>query len=375
MRRGGMAVATLRNGEEQQDQAVIHQLPIQERIDWLSQHAQRHSQMFQSPESSLARKSYFAQHPTAIMAFMCMDGRVNIPVATNTPLGIIRPFRNLGGRFDLGWPHLGDMVAEYVQRVAAQGRQTLALLTYHYSKGHFHRGCAGFNYDADAARAHAAMIKRQIETIFGAECGTVYPVVCGFETDEDALVLHGYDGGILDLSTLSAMDYDSLPAYLSRLFPDMAEQMRQDMLPLLRGNIAYVDQMRRSGRELNVEHREWSICIGRGFDWLHMPNTALISGPYSPDGATPVRQAAGIIEANMQSGRIPTDGFLLLAATAYREVGIDRARAELRSEFLSDFAAAVIRSDYPKLAEMMDVRTAVLAWQTRSVEMIFGRAA
>ena len=25
------------------------------------------------------------------------------------------------------------------------------------------------------------------------------------------------------------------------------------------------------------------MCLGRGFDWLHVPNVALIIGPYSPD--------------------------------------------------------------------------------------------
>jgi hypothetical protein len=33
-----------------------------------------------------------------------MDGRLNLPVMTQTAVGIIQPFRNLGGKFDLGWP-------------------------------------------------------------------------------------------------------------------------------------------------------------------------------------------------------------------------------------------------------------------------------
>ena len=112
------------------------------------------------------------------------------------------------------------------------------------------------------------------------------------------------------------------------------------------------------------------ICIGRGFDWLHMPNLALIIGPYSPDLADPIRKAAGIIEANMQAGRIPDDGFLLLAETPYHEVGVDHARIELKSRFLSGFAADVIRNEFPKLAEKMHVLTAVLAWHSRAMEII-----
>lgn len=89
-------------------------MPIQQRITWLVDRARRHSQEFQSPESWLERSRYLAQHPTAVAAFKGMDGRIEIPVATNTPHGIIPPFRNLGGRFDLGWPHLGEVLAEHV---------------------------------------------------------------------------------------------------------------------------------------------------------------------------------------------------------------------------------------------------------------------
>lgn len=72
----------------------------------------------------------------------------------------------------------------------------------------------------------------------------------------------------------------------------------------------------------------------------------------------------------MHAGRIPDDGVLLLALSAYGEVGIDRARAELKSRFLSKFAADVIRTGHPDLALKMQVRTAVLDWRSRRLELI-----
>ncbi|MBI3356553.1 MAG: hypothetical protein HY038_07285 [Nitrospirae bacterium] len=354
---------------------AIHGMPILRRIDWLVHHASLHSQEFKSPESWLARNRYIAEHPTAIAAFKCMDGRINIPVVTNTPHGIILPFRNLGGRFNLGWPHLGEALAEHVQGVVGQGRRTLALVTYHYSKGDSRRGCAGFDYDTDAARAPTFGIKQQMEVVFGTGHTTVYPLVCRFETDEDALILHSSGGKVLDLSTISPTDYDTLPAELAQLYPDMPDQMREDLLPLVRGNIAHIDEIKRTNRELNFEHREWMICIGRGFDWLHIPNVALIIGPYSPDLADPVRNAAGIIEANMRAKRIPDDGFLLLAEAPYCEIGVDRARAELKGGFLSEFAGQVIRVEFPNLTEKIHVRTAVMDWQSGGMEMVDCRAA
>ncbi|CUW38226.1 conserved protein of unknown function [Magnetospirillum sp. XM-1] len=352
----------------------IHRRPIPERIDWLFDLARRHGEVFRGPEAWLARQRYLAEHPTAIAVLKCMDGRINIPVATNTPAGILMPFRNLGGMFDLGWPHLGEVLAHHVTRMVESGRRVLFLITYHWSKGDRKRGCAGFGYDTDAAIAHTRQIRAQLEHIFGTGHGTVYPLVCGFETDEDALVIHGRGGATLDLAALSASEAATLEPRLAALLPDMPAQMRADLLPLLLGNLEHVatvrDQTRRHERLLDVEHREWMICLGRGFDFLHTPNLALIIGPYSPDLADPLRKAAGIIEDNMKAGRIPDDGFLLLASVPYDEIGVDRARAELKSRFLSDFAAGVLAEDFPQLAAKMSKRTAVLDWRSRDLELL-----
>jgi hypothetical protein len=349
---------------------LIRDMPIKDRIAWLMHRAHSHSMAFQSPESVLARSRYIAQHPTGIIAFNCMDGRINTSVATDTPTGIILPLRNLGGRFDLGWPYFGEVLADHVRDMVGQGRRTLALITYHYSKGDPHRGCAGFQYNTDAARKHMFEIQRQMGTVFGGGHSTVYPLVCGFETDDDALVLHGSQGELLNISTLSSTDLDSLPTILARLYPDMPDQMRQDLLPLVQGNISHISKIRHSNRELAIEHHEWIIGIGRGFDWLQAPNFALLIGPYSPDLADPIRKAAGIIGTNMQSRRIPDDGFLLLAESAYLEIGADRARADLRSGFYAKFATGIIETEFPNLKEKMHVHSAVIDLRSRAMELI-----
>jgi hypothetical protein len=348
----------------------IHDKPIGERISWLFEHASRYSATFTSPDAYLARTRYLAEHPSAIAALKCMDGRINLSVATSTPPGIIQPFRNLGGMFNLGWPHMGEVFASYVHDQVITGRRVLVLITYHYSRGDTHRGCAGFNYDTEAAKAHTHAIKRQMEHTFGFGHGTVYPIVCGFETDEDALVLHGSNGDLLDVSALDPGDSEHLGQRLETLFPDMPNQIRHDLMPLVRGNIGHIARIRQTPRTLDIEHREWMVCVGRGFDFLHMPNLALIIGPYSPDLAEPIRKAAGIIDSNMRAGRIPDDGFLLLASVPYTEIGVDRARAELKSRFLTQFTAGVIRSENPQLAAKMKVHTAVLDWRTRVLETI-----
>jgi hypothetical protein len=344
--------------------------PIALRIEWLMEHARQYSAMFSSPEASIARRHYMAEHPSAIAALKCMDGRINLSVDTHTPFGIIQPFRNLGGVFDLGWPHLGEVLAHYVQTVVSGGHRVLLLITYHYSKGDKYRGCAGFNYDTQAARASTYIIKKQVEHVFGADHGTVYPIVCGFETDEEALILHGANGEMLDISQFAAHEKDTLRPRLEEMFPDMHSQVRYDLEPLVFGNMKRIVELRKTERALDIEHHEWVICVGRGFDFLHIPNLALIVGPYSPNLDDPIDRAAGMIEANMEAGRIPDDGFLLLASVPYQEVGVDRARAELKSRFLSKFAADVIYARHPQLAHKMHMRTAVLDWRSRKLEII-----
>ncbi len=233
--------------------------PIQERIDWLFNIARRYSADFSSPETYLARQRYLAAHPTDIVALKCMDGRIDIPVATNTPPGIIQPFRNLAGIFNLGWPHLNEVLVHHVSHIVRTGRQILVLITYHFSKGDPSRGCAGFNYDTEAAIAHNHSIQEQFEFIFGQGHSTVYPVVVGFETDEDALILHGSDGGQLNLAEIAPDQADSLRPWLAVLYPDMPGQMREDLLPLLRGNLERIAHVRQLNRTLDIEHREWMI--------------------------------------------------------------------------------------------------------------------
>jgi hypothetical protein len=265
--------------------AIIRGMPIKDRITWLMHRARAYSTAFQSPESVLARKRYIAQHPTGIIAFNCMDGRINTSVATDTPAGIILPLRNLGGRFDLGWPYFGEVLSNHIHDMVGQGRRTMALITYHYSKGDTHRGCAGFNYNTDAARRHTFEIQRQVEAVYGKGHSTVYPLVCGFETDEDALVLHGSNGEILDLSTVSFEKLKFLPASLAQLYPDMSDQMRQDLLPLVQGNISHIARVKQTNLMLSITNG--SSASGAGSTGCTHPIWRCSSAPTVPTSPTP----------------------------------------------------------------------------------------
>lgn len=347
-------------------------LPIAEKIDWLKEHNAAHSDAFCSPDQELSRQMYRAQHPTAIAAFKCMDGRINLPIVTSKPFGIIEPYRNLGGRFDMGWPYLGELFQEWVTKAVNEGRQCLVLVTYHFSAGdNSHRGCAGFSFDTEKAFAFMARYKSQIERVFGFDHQVVYPLIVGLETDTDTLFFHGADEAVLDISMVANHSREQLTRELSRLYPDMPQRMLMDLVPLAEGNLGHIREVSDSKRPIiEAEHREWMLGIGRGFDWLHEPNLALLVGPYSPNLDEPIKIALSIIQNNMKRQRIADDGFVLLTSSPFSRQGSDKQRAREKAEFLSTFARDVARHHFPDLAGIMKELTVVLDLNTRRFEIL-----
>lgn len=323
-------------------------------MDFLLKHNKSQSALFSSPDEVGLRLQYRSSHPTEIVALKCMDGRLHLPIITKTPMGIIQPYRNLGGKFDLGWPYFQNLILEWYESSLSIGRDCVVLITYHFSKGDTHRGCKGFGYDTNAAKEAAFNLRRQFEYAFGKKHSVFYPLVAGIETDEDALVFHGNKKDIVfDLSLEKQKDTLFLEKRLQSLYPDMKPRVLADILPLVRGNLARIEEVRATKRTVeDSEHKEQFLCLGRGFDWLHMHNKALIVGPYSYHLADPIEKAAGILLDNLNSGRIPKkDGAIFMASAVYRnETGSEKLLAELKAESLAHIGLKTICEKTPKLA-------------------------
>lgn len=336
-------------------------------IDFLIQRNREQSAIFSSPDVTLARRQYREIHPTEIAALKCMDGRLNLPFITHTPMGIIQPFRNIGGQFDVGWPFFGELLNDWVHYAISRGRNCVVLVTYHWSAGDTHRGCKGFGYDTEAAQAYTQKLRSQIESVFGAAHAVVYPILVGIETDSDALVLHGTKGQVLDLAKDQLKD-EALRVRLQQLYPDMRWGMLNDLLPLLNGNLEHIAQIRDSKRPIaEAEHKEQILAIGRGFDWLHLPNKALIIGPFSYNLGQPIATAAKILLDNLTAGRIPKkEGVALLTSGAYRDAaGPEKYLAMEKAKSLSNFAQETIRTEVPDLLPYLHVLAGVVDLNTR----------
>ena len=342
-------------------------------INFLLEHNKKQSEEFSTPDAALQRRKYRAKHPTEIAAWKCMDGRLHLPIMTNVPLGIIQPFRNIGGQFDLGWPFFGLLIKEWVDYAISRGRDSIILVTYHFSKSDTHLGCKGFGYDTAAAKIFTANLVRQVERVFGERHTVVYPIHLGIETDENALIVHGANGEILHMGEESAHDEEALRMKLRKLFPDMRAQMLEDLLPLLVGNMAHVAEVRKENRPpQDIDHKEQILGIGRGFDWLHLHNKALLVGPFSYNLSDPIGKAAGILLENIKKGQIPKEeGVVLMASAVYRDVvGIERQLATEKALSLAKFGVDIITTQVPDLIPYLSVLVGTVDLNTRAFKRI-----
>ncbi len=340
-------------------------------IEYLLTLNKENSEMYCDPGVALERRLYRAKHPTEIGVLKCMDGRLNGPVMTDTALGILQPWRNLGGRFNLGWIAFQQSIESWVKHAVHGGHHALVLVTYHYARGSKERGCRGFNYDVDEARRYTRNLKEQFDRVFGKT--VVYALQCGIETDGESFILHGEDGEVIDMAEVDDVSTDGLVTLIGRLYPDMPKEVVKDVVPLLQGNGKHIQRVRLSNRpDVEAEHREWVLGVGRGFDWLHEINMALIVGPFDPYLADTVATAARLIKGNIDEGRISKDaGVVLLSSAPYRDpAGPERMLAREKALFLDEFVLNVIQDRVPDLIAYLRRLVVTVDHNTRAVDVL-----
>jgi hypothetical protein len=344
----------------------------QDLVQFILDRNKKQSAEFCAPGSQLARRMYRAQHPSEIIALKCMDGRLNLSVMTNTPQGIIKPYRNIGGKFDLGWPFFGRLILDDVEYSISKGRPVIVLSTYHFSKGDEHRGCAGYKYDTEAARKGAKQLRTQFESAFGANHVTVFPIVVGIETDEGGLVFHGEGKDTFDVANHVEANVEAIHSQLRHMYSAFPEHIIEDLVQLVRGNQQYVKDVRAEKRPVvDMEHKEQIIAVGRGFDWLHLPNRALIIGPYDPQWESAVAVAGSIILGNMKAKRIPeSEGALLLVSAPFRAVGADQGIAVEKALFLGREAERVLAEQVPTIMKKLKVLVGTVDLNTRAFTVL-----
>lgn len=319
-------------------------------------------------EAEAARKRYWANHPTFIGCIQCMDGRVNFSLMTDTPVGHIKPFRAIGGKFEAWWPSFMGRVRHWSESAISKGSRIFLFITYHFSASDSHLGCAGWGYDTKAARAHAEKLQQELSFVFGEE---LTAVVAGVETDRDLLILHG-EGGDLSGEMMIGKTQDEILLEIGKLFPLMPEIVRKDLAPILSGNAQHVQELNARPRDLKEkQHNERVIAVGQGFDELVNANLALIINDANPNLAESIRVAGSLIVKNLADAPVGDDA-LVLTNIPYRTAGLDYRQAVGRSKGLNTFAEKVLREAYPELIASGRVAfLATVTWEpSRKIEVL-----
>lgn len=297
-------------------------------------------------EDDERRRVYIAEHPTQITSFKCMDGRVHMPTVTGMPRGIVKPYRAVGGRFELFWPGLRKRLTTWITLGLDSGRRSIALVTYHFSASEKYLGCAGWEYETHLARERAKLLCDQMRSVYGDFALT--PILTGVETDGDELTLHGPKGDVSG-SQLIGMTLEQVRSVIGNAFPRLDARLVEDILPFMVGNAQRVADLKLQPRDLTgLDHAELVIALGQDFSWLARQNFALIINDFDPALTFAIETAAKIIKRNLNTG-LRNSQATLFTNVPYRTVGMEEREAQAASRGLQQFAQNVIRSKHPDL--------------------------
>ena len=300
-----------------------------------------------------------------------MDGRSSLEEVVKIQKGILIPFRNVGCRFDLSWPYFQEMVLKLVGYAINCSRNVVVIITYHYSEGEPSRGCKGFGFDTEAAIAEVMALREQYLTLFG---GWVLPVIWGIETDSDALILHGAENERVrvDPSMLLCPD-DDIFVMLSRLYPSASKTVIKDLIPLIKGNIAYQNEISAKGKDLSeLNHAEEVIAIGWRFDSLTQKNKVLTVGPFDSQGIDKaIVTAVDLLRENIAKKRIEGDELLLMTSMPFRdETGPEKTGAAFTANHFAKRGLKVIQKYAPELISVFKILVLTTNMTTRYAEVI-----
>lgn len=312
-----------------------------------------------------------------------MDGRVNLPVITQTPLGIMSSWRNIGGTFDLfQWPRFQNSVEKLWRCAKANDRPLLWIVTDHFSRSNNrHLGCAGYDCNIEKAQEASRALKRQFDHDFGGDLN-VFTIHVTIETDEGALIFHAPHSEDLDLGLVHTeisrdILFSRLKAMYQRKESKTSDQMLHDVLRLAMKNVAHVSKVRTEKRSITeVEHREWVLVVGQA-DWLEEMNMALTVGPYDPQFVHWVKVATKkILIGNTKRKDFNRHrGVVLMASAQFTpdEGDVGRRLAEHKATYLADQSARAIEFALPDLKDYLQYLTVTVNMDTRGINIMEAR--
>jgi hypothetical protein len=255
-----------------------------------------------------------------------MDDRVNFPVITDMPFGIVRELRTAGGKFSFRVARFRQRIQTWNSFEKGKRRNRLVIVTKHRSNTHRELGCKAFGYDEREAMATHQALRKEFDYIYEDE-PDFYALNCTIETDEGSLAFLGKEGQKLDLSVMLDASSIDLARGLRETYPDMPEHILIDLLPFAEKNLLHVKRIRSlDPSHMEKGHRSSVIAVGTGTEWI---DGAYIINPADPKFSEAVKIALALVaEGYRKNGRRP----ILLSSASFQPPTCFSSEAE-REEY------------------------------------------
>lgn len=324
------------------------------------------------------RRAWRTEHGE-IAGFMCMDGRVG-PEVFGAPHGVIRTWRNFGGKFNLAqWRRFQGSVVRFWTYANSQTRPLMFVVNDHFSRGDKYLGCRGHGYRADSSYAASLALQDEFMYFFKDDSSVSVPYITT-ETDDGALIFRGrHKSEDLDLGAIEPhTSMVEIRHRLKALYQSGHRKMPDPSLSALVKFATYSFEKTKEARARRgvgavarpSEHGEWVLVVGSA-DWVG-PNTALIVGPWDPDFGKCVKKAAGLLADNTERpGFDHNRGLVLMACTQYEPDGsnVGKRFAESEVQNLMKHARKIV-DNVPQLRRHMQFLTGTLDLDTRKFNIV-----
>ncbi len=312
--------------------------------------------------------------------FGCMGGRADFVTYVNAPFGMVRQWRNGGGIFDLAqWDSLQASVKEFWSEAMMQGQQVLFIVASHGSDFPI-LGCKGHKHNSAAAAKCARDLKDALEGFFAGN-PDVYVVRIHLETDEEAVTFYGDRNDPLRLRAMPpGISKNEMGRSLGELYQDtrgrmMPVEMFEEVLALAMNNLAHIAEVRLVRRPTPaLDHREWILALGGGFDWLHgQSNTAMVVWPHDPDFHCWVVEAVRIISQSVDRPWFSQERGVVIAVSApYNPdpYGVFQRLAEAKARKLEAAVRSTALYAAPQIVPYLQVLTVTTNMATWELDLI-----
>jgi hypothetical protein len=338
-----------------------------------------HSKRFEDQKGD--RDRFRTKNPTGVLVTGCMDDRVNFSRITETPFGLVKLYRNIGGKFNLEWPRLQDNIQNWNGFEKSKGRNRLVIVTDHSSKSHRTLGCRGFEYNEELMMAFSNNLRAQFDDVFEHEEG-FYAINCTIETDTEALVFRDKRcGRILDLGKFvydlvvnSDLSWE-LHRELRSFYPDMPEHILIDLLPFATGNLVHTQKVQARKRSYeDKDHNASVIGVGTGLDWLF--DGAYIINPFDPNYPDAVATALRLVKEDCEKKKKKA---VILASAGFQPPNnckpneVDYAGwrfAEMKAKALHRELFQIAKKTDTEFVQEIEFLTTVVNFDTRYAEVV-----